>query len=541
MKYDELTNYYNDLLLLATSKCGNVHDAEDLTSEVLVAAYAYIKRGGEIAYPKTWLTNTLMHKYNDMLRKRYRTPCIVNLDLCAELIDEDTAAESDGECEKLRAEVNYLAGLTREIIIRYYFGRSSVGDIAAALSLPEGTVKRRLFSGREQIRKGFEMNENEKNTIPGKLYLSFGGCDGRNGEPVSLVDGDLIAQNLLMLAYDKPLNISELSRSIGIPSAYIEPIVDRLVDGELMKQTGGGRYYADLLILKPDDYVARFNAQLDFAKSSFEKAWGIIEDMLAEIRKSDFFESLTERQRVKLERYSILKALQDFQHNGTNIDELCFPQRCDGGCWYAHATAIAAGYDETEWRKCNEYMIQGGHRTTATDTHNGGTMLWLYEFDTTLWDSPHRFTACGDLYFKHIHRLLWNIYNNLPLEEDIPNAMIECLPALQNVGILSFENGIWHVDIPVLKSDDYDALSNMIDRAAKRLTEELGNDYAGLLKHCMVDIPSHLNGVPKLFRYIPATAYIVMAIVREAYERGLHLGGVDYCCPPAVLVYRSKK
>ena len=52
-------------------------------------------------------------------------------------------------------------------------------------------------------------------------------------------------------------------------------------------------------------------------------------------------------------------------------------------------------------------------------------------------------------------------------------------------------------------------------------------------------IPKHLTSVPELFRYMEATAYFVMSIVREAYDKGLHLKDVDYCCPPVVLVYEE--
>ena len=50
-------------------------------------------------------------------------------------------------------------------------------------------------------------------------------------------------------------------------------------------------------------------------------------------------------------------------------------------------------------------------------------------------------------------------------------------------------------------------------------------------------LPRHLTSVPELYRYHEATTYFVMAIVREAYNKGLHLKDVDYCCPPIVLVY----
>ena len=39
------------------------------------------------------------------------------------------------------------------------------------------------------------------------------------------------------------------------------------------------------------------------------------------------------------------------------------------------------------------------------------------------------------------------------------------------------------------------------------------------------------------YRLKCSTQCFVMGVVREAYERGLHLAGVDFCCPPVVLEY----
>lgn len=50
---------------------------------------------------------------------------------------------------------------------------------------------------------------------------------------MSLTEGDALAQNLLILAYEKPLTVSALSKAIGVASAYVEPVINKLVDGEL--------------------------------------------------------------------------------------------------------------------------------------------------------------------------------------------------------------------------------------------------------------------------------------------------------------------
>lgn len=93
---DRLLVYYDDLRRLAESKCASREEAEDLVSETFLAAYAYIRRGGVIEYPKTYLANTLMHKRNSLLRKAYRRPPVVSLDTL-EAVPEDIVDESSDE------------------------------------------------------------------------------------------------------------------------------------------------------------------------------------------------------------------------------------------------------------------------------------------------------------------------------------------------------------------------------------------------------------------------------------------------------------
>ncbi|MBQ7930463.1 MAG: sigma-70 family RNA polymerase sigma factor, partial [Clostridia bacterium] len=160
MKKDKLLNYFDDLTRLARSKCTSDADAEDLVSETFLAALAFLNRGGDIQYPKTWLANTLMHKYNSALRKKYGAPEIVSCDVLMEMSDPtgeiDAVGETDEEAE-LRREVAYLTRMNRDAVIRYYFAGESVAQIGQSLGVPEGTIKSRLFAGRKQIRKGLDI------------------------------------------------------------------------------------------------------------------------------------------------------------------------------------------------------------------------------------------------------------------------------------------------------------------------------------------------------------------------------------------------
>lgn len=89
MKHDELLLYTDYLLRLAMSKCDTQSDAEDLVQDTMLSALDYIMRGNQIEYPKTWLTNVLMNRFNTNLRKKYRQPYVVSYEsLSAEVIDD---------------------------------------------------------------------------------------------------------------------------------------------------------------------------------------------------------------------------------------------------------------------------------------------------------------------------------------------------------------------------------------------------------------------------------------------------------------------
>lgn len=544
MNKDEIIRYYDDLMRLAVSKCGSQTDAEDLVGDTMLAAFSYINKGGRIEHPKTWLANTLCHKYNDSLRKKYRAPTTVNFEDAFEIPAEEEEYFSSEDAAKIRKELNHIAYVNREVLIRYYFGTQSVSDIAAGLGIPEGTVKSRLATGRSQMKKGLETMETRENYLPGKLYLSFGGSDGPNMEPISLVENDLIAQNLLILAYEKPITVSDLSKAIGIPTAYIEPIIKKLVDGELMAKTDSGKVYADFLITKPEDKLKNFKPQLDFVDRHFDAIWNIIAKMSEKISGMAFVSAMGSKQKTELDRYAVLKALQDFQHYGTGkVEAPRFPNRRDGGRWLAHATAFDAGYNAKAYNEASEYAIQGGHRTSENFVDDGTRRVRLYEFDTTLWDSPHRYGGAFDLYFKYIIPLLWRIYADKTIDagSEIPNEFISYIPSLEKYGLLESTQEKLHVAIPVLKKEEYNEVNAAIRCTTESLKQAIGEEFSTFVSALKTPVPKHLTSVPELFRYSNATDYFVMAVIRKAYEKGLHLKNVDYCCPPVVLVYDEAK
>ena len=110
----------------------------------------------------------------------------------------------------------------------------SVSDISKALKIPRGTVLSRLDTGRKKVKKGVEKMENyQKNSYqPELLTIGISGRTGQKDEPFSCVK-DSLYQNILILAYDKPITIEDLSKALGVPMVFIEENVRELVSSEL--------------------------------------------------------------------------------------------------------------------------------------------------------------------------------------------------------------------------------------------------------------------------------------------------------------------
>ena len=161
--------------------------------------------------------------------------------------------------------------------MRYYMHGESIKQISKSLGIPENTVKSRLDTGRKHMRKEFDMENYTKQSYePETLRLSFSGKMGMNGEPLSVVGNRKIEMNLLILAYEKPVTVPELAKAIGISSAYIEPIVDALVDGELMKRVSD-RVYTDFIIFTRKDRTANIALEKSIADKHYKEIWSIVE------------------------------------------------------------------------------------------------------------------------------------------------------------------------------------------------------------------------------------------------------------------------
>jgi RNA polymerase sigma-70 factor (ECF subfamily) len=143
------------LVNLAYRFCHDRARSEDMAQEAFLRAYRGLAQWRKDAVFSTWLFALATNLYRSELR---RIPArTVSLEDIAEPPDtrpadrhqEDTAYDRD---LAVRRAVLALPAKYREALTLFYFHDMDVATASRSLGLPEGTVKARLFRGREILR-----------------------------------------------------------------------------------------------------------------------------------------------------------------------------------------------------------------------------------------------------------------------------------------------------------------------------------------------------------------------------------------------------
>jgi RNA polymerase sigma-70 factor (ECF subfamily) len=141
------------LVNLAYRFCHDRGRSEDMAQEAFLRAYRGLSQWRKDAVFSTWLFALATNLYRSELR---RIPArTVSLEDIAE--PPDTRAPDEGQEDEdrdlaVRRAVGALPAKYREALTLFYFHEMDVTTAARSLGLPEGTVKARLFRGREILR-----------------------------------------------------------------------------------------------------------------------------------------------------------------------------------------------------------------------------------------------------------------------------------------------------------------------------------------------------------------------------------------------------
>jgi len=496
---------------MAFSKTGNSDDAEDLVQETFLCTLKEINKGTDIENIKAYLFKVLHNRFNDSLRVK-KNKMLINYDdnfhNTDAIIDSNTELKKTNEAIAIRKELAYLSNTYREILVQFYMHGKSINEIAKNLNLKSDVVKMRLCRGREKIKKGVaKMDSYTDNSFyPDSLMLLMSGSSGMNNEPLSVVLGS-IEQNLLILAYDSPLTIQDLSKKIGVPMAFIEGIVDKLVRNELM-DVNKNKVQTNFLIVDEKTISDKIDAQKMFIDSHFNEIKPLLENLINDYQKTNIFRNYDKVQLllyglVSLHRSACKHLIDTFKL--LSYDD--FPDRPYGGKWIINYAKRTKKIDK-EKSHLSGYFI----RESTIDTLNKVT--------TELWDHPFGklpWLEATDSNIDNTMTLLYRIYKKLDIE---PLSLWQ-IPELINLGFIKINsNNERAVNFPIISSSEYAQIMTINQVYAEKYINILDVRLIDFVKENAIVCPKHIKIEPP-FTFLAGVKEMALTYMFKAIETGM--------------------
>ncbi|RKN84847.1 RNA polymerase sigma factor [Paenibacillus ginsengarvi] len=290
-----LQQHMGKLYFYALKKTGRKEDAEDLAQEIAAQALLSLAHGCVPHQFSHWLWGVARHCYAEWVKRQRRAAEWGRTDgrAAESILDPSLSAEDRlvlGESiAMLKRELSLLAVDYRHITVAYYIHGDKIPAIAQKLNMPEGTIKRKLYESRRQLKEGMNMARELGQRSFAAEQVSFvrSGSDGKNGSPWAYIQRR-IPKNILLSAYRNPMSLEELCLDLGIAMPYMEEEVKLLFDQTLLKEVGGGKYETDFIIVNQETQSRIFHRLEDLSRAFCPLLLSMLDSTLESVRAIGF-------------------------------------------------------------------------------------------------------------------------------------------------------------------------------------------------------------------------------------------------------------
>ena len=307
--YGGLIHKYNNVIMSVCVKIVDYHTAEDITQETFIDAYMKLTELRDTSKLPSWLCQIAKNKCYRYYKRSRRIEGEIPESYQAgfDSMPEEIYLERENR-DIIYKQVNSLPPKTSETVIMRYYEDKSIHEIADNLHIPEGTVKRRLYDGREKLRRAIAMNDNTiLNKIKEienyyKLYKSEEKFDELIKETVSFVDSTSAKKEDYEKIYNAAVtaieNKDQLKKKYArltknyneLSSIYIDETID--TDPET-----GIKIYDNEILPEFEAYKAdNASGEIQFWKASklihlarYEEAYTTIEQAIRNLDKDNVY------------------------------------------------------------------------------------------------------------------------------------------------------------------------------------------------------------------------------------------------------------
>ncbi len=138
---------------------GNQEDAQDAAQETMVKVLRNLHRYRSDWRFSTWVFGIARNTCIDEHRRRKRRRTTSEVEVVDKSASPYEVTESGMRAERLRAALDELPPLYREVLLLYHFEQLKYREIAELLELPLGTVMNRIFRARKKLRVIYDEHE----------------------------------------------------------------------------------------------------------------------------------------------------------------------------------------------------------------------------------------------------------------------------------------------------------------------------------------------------------------------------------------------
>jgi RNA polymerase sigma-70 factor (ECF subfamily) len=145
-----VTRYQKVMYTVALRMVGNAEDARDVTQDAFVKAYRQLAAFDPQYRFFSWLYRIQLNECFNLLRARRPVDSIGPEVAAADATPFDATLHTERR-EQIVAALQRLTPEYRAVVVLRHFAGQSYEEIAAALDIPEKTVKSRLYSARQRL------------------------------------------------------------------------------------------------------------------------------------------------------------------------------------------------------------------------------------------------------------------------------------------------------------------------------------------------------------------------------------------------------
>lgn len=350
-----------------------------------------------------------------------------------------------------------------------------------------------------------------------------------NGEPANLIKDDLLAQNILWFAYNKPVGVEEISLSIGVSVAYIEPVIEKLLNNDLMKRVGN-KYYTDFMISTLNDQERYIPEQKKFIKDNFSTVWAPIDTGLNKVRECEFYNRCSFDEKNSFEMYFVFNCLDyGIYMTFSEIFDAAqkFPERPNGGRWIAFG---CVNFNKFDYKDHVDLLAHSysGERIVKIDNYANRDDIEMHVY------SPDGFPSYPYYYSEdynflpdnlnidtEIAKLLYIIKTGIdPMDIGYNTEYLKMIPHITKCKILRENCGKPAVNIPIISREEASTLWRIVYHTRFQMVTDLKDILCHFFKGKNQPLPPHLDSVPLQKQYLYADNAMLFATIREAISRG---------------------